>query len=73
MDLQMPEMDGYEATRHIRLLPGEKYQRLPIIALTASAMMDIKDIAFTVGMNDYISKPFSPAELYAKIAAYRKK
>jgi PAS domain S-box-containing protein len=73
MDLQMPEMDGYEATRHIRLLPGERYQRLPIIALTASAMMDIKDIAFTVGMNDYISKPFSPAELYAKIASYRKK
>ncbi|HWV32418.1 MAG TPA: PAS domain-containing protein [Dyadobacter sp.] len=73
MDLQMPEMDGYEATRHIRQLPGEKYQLLPIIALTASAMMDIKDIAFTVGMNDYISKPFSPAELYAKIAAYRKK
>ncbi|GGN02464.1 hypothetical protein GCM10010967_41370 [Dyadobacter beijingensis] len=73
MDLQMPEMDGYEATRHIRRLPDEKYKRLPIIALTASAMMDIKDIAFTVGMNDYISKPFSPAELYAKIASYRKK
>ncbi|SDE04295.1 PAS domain S-box-containing protein [Dyadobacter soli] len=73
MDLQMPEMDGYEATRHIRSLPDEKYQRLPIIALTASAMMDIKDIAFTVGMNDYISKPFSPAELYAKVASYRKK
>lgn len=73
MDLQMPEMDGYEATRHIRLLPGEKYRRLPIIALTASAMMDIKDIAFTVGMNDYISKPFSPAELYAKVASYWKK
>lgn len=73
MDLQMPEMDGYEATHHIRSLPDEKYHRLPIIALTASAMMDIKDIAFTVGMNDYISKPFSPAELYAKIASYRKK
>lgn len=73
MDLQMPEMDGYEATRHIRRLSGEKYQNLPIIALTASAMMDIKDIAFTVGMNDYISKPFSPAELYAKIASYWKK
>ncbi|WP_229206733.1 hybrid sensor histidine kinase/response regulator [Dyadobacter crusticola] len=72
MDLQMPEMDGYEATQKIRQLPGEKYARLPIIALTASAMMDIKDIAFTVGMTDYISKPFSPAELYSKIAAYRK-
>ncbi|WP_225865732.1 hybrid sensor histidine kinase/response regulator [Dyadobacter aurulentus] len=65
MDLQMPEMDGYEATLKIRQLPA-------IIALTASAMMDIKDIAFTVGMNDYISKPFTPAELYSKIASYRK-
>ncbi|OJV20081.1 MAG: hybrid sensor histidine kinase/response regulator [Dyadobacter sp. 50-39] len=73
MDLQMPEMDGYEATRRIRRLPDEKYQHLPIIALTASAMLDIKDIAFTVGMNDYISKPFSPAELYSKIASYWKK
>jgi PAS domain S-box-containing protein len=72
MDLQMPEMDGYEATLKIRQLPGEKFAKLPIVALTASAMMDIKDIAFTVGMNDYISKPFSPAELYSKIASFRK-
>ncbi|WP_229238627.1 hybrid sensor histidine kinase/response regulator [Dyadobacter sp. Leaf189] len=72
MDLQMPEMDGYEATLKIRQLPGEKYANLPIVALTASAMMDIKDIAFTVGMNDYISKPFSPAELYSKIASYKR-
>ncbi|NIJ53136.1 hybrid sensor histidine kinase/response regulator [Dyadobacter arcticus] len=71
MDLQMPEMDGYEATTKIRQLPDPKYAKLPIIALTASAMMDIKHLAFTVGMNDYISKPFSPAELYAKIASYR--
>ena len=73
MDLQMPEMDGYEATAKIRYLPHPKYASLPIIALTASAMLDIKDIAFRVGMNDYISKPFTPAELYTKIAAYRKK
>jgi PAS domain S-box-containing protein len=73
MDLQMPEMDGYEATSRIRQLPDPKYARLPIIALTASAMLDIKDIAFTVGMNDYISKPFSPAELYAKVASYWKR
>ncbi|MCF2498087.1 PAS domain-containing protein [Dyadobacter chenhuakuii] len=73
MDLQMPEMDGYEATAKIRYLPDPKYAQLPIIALTASAMLDIKDIAFKVGMNDYISKPFTPNELYTKIAAYRKK
>lgn len=73
MDLQMPEMDGYEATARIRQLADPKYARLPIIALTASAMLDIKDIAFTVGMNDYISKPFTPAELYVKLASYRKR
>lgn len=70
MDLQMPEMDGYQTTEAIRNLPDPKYQKLPIIALTASAMLDIKDRAFTVGMNDYISKPFNPNELYKKIASY---
>lgn len=72
MDLQMPEMDGYQATAEIRNLPDEKYRKLPIIALTASAMLDIKDIAFSVGMNDYISKPFNPQDLYTKIAACRR-
>jgi len=73
MDLQMPEMDGYQATAKIRELPDNKYRTLPIIALTASAMLDIKDSAFAVGMNDYVSKPFNPQELHAKIAAYRSK
>ncbi|PJJ79913.1 ATP-binding protein [Mucilaginibacter auburnensis] len=72
MDLQMPEMDGYQTTTSIRELPDEKYQKLPIIALTASAMLDIKDKAFVVGMNDYVSKPFNPDELYRKIAYYSK-
>lgn len=70
MDLQMPEMDGYQATQEIRALPEDKYRQLPIIALTASAMLEIKDKAFTVGMNDYISKPFNPEELYSKIVKY---
>jgi signal transduction histidine kinase/CheY-like chemotaxis protein len=73
MDLQMPEMDGYQTTTAIRQLAGAKYADLPIIALTASAMLDIQDQAFTVGMNDYISKPFNPNELHRKIAAYSKK
>nr|WP_294789832.1 ATP-binding protein [uncultured Mucilaginibacter sp.] len=72
MDLQMPEMDGYQATTAIRNLPDEKYRKLPIVALTASAMLDIKDQAFIVGMDDYISKPFNPDELYRKIALYAK-
>ncbi|HWB26057.1 MAG TPA: PAS domain S-box protein [Chitinophagaceae bacterium] len=70
MDLQMPEMDGYQATMEVRKLPEEKYHTLPIIALTASAMLEIKDKAFTCGMNDYISKPFNPDELYRKIVKY---
>lgn len=70
MDLQMPEMDGYQTTTEIRKLPGDKFKKLPIVALTASAMLDIKDQAFIVGMNDYVSKPFNPDELYRKIALY---
>ena len=72
MDLQMPVMDGYQTTIAIRKLDGDKFKNLPIIALTASAMLDIKDQAFVVGMNDYISKPFNPDELYKKIAMYTK-
>lgn len=72
MDLQMPIMDGYQTTIAIRNLPGDKFRTLPIIALTASAMLDIKDQAFVVGMNDYVSKPFNPDDLYRKIASYTK-
>lgn len=70
MDLQMPRVDGYEASRRIRALPGEKYQKIPIIALTASAMVEIKEKADEAGMNDYIFKPFNPSELYAGIARH---
>jgi PAS domain S-box-containing protein len=70
MDLQMPVMDGYDTTLAIRRLEGEKYQQVPIIALTASAMMDIQDRAFEVGMNDYLSKPFNPDKLYNRIVKY---
>lgn len=70
MDLQMPVMDGYEATKKIRELTDEKYQKLPIIALTASVMVDHRDKAFFVGFNDYVGKPFTPRELYSKISKY---
>jgi CheY-like chemotaxis protein len=66
MDLQMPEMDGYEASRQIRKLGG-KYLSLPIIALTASAMLEVREKVMQYGMNDYITKPFNPNELYQKI------
>ncbi|MEN9909792.1 MAG: hypothetical protein RLZZ540_2941 [Bacteroidota bacterium] len=70
MDLQMPEMDGYDATRAIRKLKGKKYQALPIIALTASAVGDVKADVLKSGMNDYISKPFNPETLFNKINFY---
>jgi PAS domain S-box-containing protein len=62
MDLQMPVMTGFEATTRIR----EKHS-VPIIALTATATKQEADKCFEIGMNDYISKPFKPQELYAKI------
>jgi CheY-like chemotaxis protein len=67
MDLQMPEMDGYTAARKIRSMDDPYFKNIPIIALTASAMIEIKQKAFDTGMNDYISKPFDPEELRKKI------
>lgn len=58
MDVQMPEMDGYEATKHIRnLKPSDKNHKIPIIAMTANAMLSDRNICISAGMNDYISKP----------------
>jgi len=72
MDLQMPVMDGYEAAQKIRQLPGNHYEHLPIIALTASAMTEVRDRALAAGMTDYISKPFNPVELKQKLGHYLK-
>jgi signal transduction histidine kinase/CheY-like chemotaxis protein len=69
MDIQMPEMDGYEACHAIREQPGLN-NRTPIIALTASAMLSQRDKAFNAGMNDYLSKPFKPLQLFEKICLY---
>jgi signal transduction histidine kinase len=69
MDLQMPEMDGYEAAIQIRRNESTLAQ-IPIIALTASTLTKERERAFQVGMNDYITKPFDPAELYKKIVQY---
>lgn len=64
MDIQMPVMDGYETARFVR---SEMKKSIPIIAMTAHAMAGEKEKCLKIGMNDYISKPFRPAELYAKI------
>ncbi len=73
MDLHMPELDGYTAVEHIRALEGDKYQTLPIIALTASASITEKDKTRDIGLNGYITKPFNPDELYAALVKYHSK
>lgn len=66
MDIQMPDMDGYEATRRIRKLEGEKGQ-IPIVALTADVAPSVTKRCMEVGMNDYLPKPFQEKELFQKM------
>lgn len=73
MDLQMPEMDGYQTTKIIRSWSDEKFKKIPIIAISALSFKEIKNKVFASGINDYISKPFYPEELLKKILANIKK
>lgn len=68
MDLQMPEMDGYEATKRIRRLANG--EDVPIIAMTADAMKGVEEQAMEIGMNAYLTKPFDPAELYRALLRF---
>ncbi|MFH2059785.1 MAG: response regulator [Pseudomonadota bacterium] len=71
MDMQMPVMDGLEATKAIRSPESTVLQPdIPIIALTANAMKGDREICIAIGMNDFISKPIHPEELYTKIHGF---
>ena len=64
MDLHMPIVGGVEATKLIRSQDGDYFKRVPIIALTADVSADIKEETLSIGMNDFITKPFDPVKLY---------
>jgi len=61
MDLQMPEMDGFEAARRIRALP--EGETLPVVAMTAAALLEDRQATAAAGMSDHVSKPFVPTDL----------
>jgi two-component system, sensor histidine kinase and response regulator len=69
MDVQMPEMDGFETTRQIRSL-GNEYVELPIVAMTAYAMSGDRERCLEAGMNDYLSKPLNVEELFKMIERF---
>ncbi len=68
MDIQLPGIDGYEATRQIKANPN--LQKVPIIVVTSYALSGDDVKAFEAGCDAYVTKPFSPRELLAKIREY---
>jgi signal transduction histidine kinase/CheY-like chemotaxis protein len=70
MDVSMPEMNGYEATRAIRALEGQNGERTPIIGVTAHALKGDREKCIEAGMDDYLPKPVSPDRLGAKIGTW---
>lgn len=70
MDHMMPVMDGVETTENIRKIPDESLQKMPIIALTANAVMGAREIFKEAGMNDFVAKPIELKDICSKIRAW---
>ncbi len=70
MDLQMPEMNGYEATRQIRRLENPKIAKLPILAISAAVEQEVRQKALEAGFNDFVVKPFNPEKLLKQLSRY---
>jgi signal transduction histidine kinase len=70
MDVQMPEMDGYEATRRIRALDAPRARTVPIVAMTANVFREDVEKCLDAGMNDHLGKPLDLAELMEKLRKY---
>ena len=73
MDIQMPEMDGYEATRSIRALDAPRAREIPIIAMTANVFTEDVEKCLDAGMNGHLGKPLNIEQLINKLYAYLKK
>ena len=72
MDCQMPEMDGFEATRRVRRMEAQQGRdRTPIIAVTANAILGDRELCLEAGMDDYLAKPYTRAALLAVLARWR--
>jgi CheY-like chemotaxis protein len=71
MDVQMPEMDGFEATIEIRRWQNEQHVHTPIVALTAHAMSGDQERCLSAGMDNYMTKPISPTELDEMLRRYQ--
>jgi len=70
MDVQMPEMDGYEATRTIRAMNTPRAKDIPIVAMTANAFKEDVDRCLAAGMNDHLAKPIDEKSVLEKIVHY---
>ncbi|MEF9880749.1 MAG: response regulator, partial [Clostridia bacterium] len=70
MDIQMPVMNGYEAACAIRACTHPQAKAIPIIAMTANAFTEDIQLSMEAGMNDHLTKPIEPAQLYAALAQY---